>query len=261
VASRGLSLSDFGHYAVIWSITEVLYLFYQPIYTSFLPVFSAQLAKDDPTPAQETFKLAWDCMALATVPVAITLLIAPMEMIWLWTGQHDIALLWTNNLRWAISGALLNAFLFIPFAMQQSRGGLFEWVGILCTSLAIYAPVCVWLMHFYGARVGMSVWAVATFIMVIALMRKSFNSVKMPNVSVYALLSAIKTIFFCWAMGLFIYFLWPTVNTRLESLLLLASLGACLYALALLTQFALYQRMRQGFRVWRNRSAQAVSVT
>ena len=260
VASRSLSLGDFGHYAVIWSITEVLYLFYQPIYTSFLPIFSAQAALDDPIPTQESFKLAWDCMALATVPVAITLLVAPMEMVWLWTGQHEVALLWANNLRWAIGGALLNAFLFIPFAMQQGRGSLFDWVGILCVSLAVYAPACVWLMHFYGAKVGMAVWAVATLIMVMALMRKSFYSIKMPNVAVHASLSAIKTIFICGAGAALIYFLWPKTTTRFECLLLLGLLSCCMYVLALLTQRALYLRIRQGFRAWRMRNAAAASV-
>ncbi len=161
-SSRLLPLDALGRYTIVLSIAEVMYLMYQPIYTSFLPVFCARhaavAAGADATQLWEGIGLAGRIMAIAVMPVAAVLFTCPALVIFAWTGDAALADGGSSVLRWVIVGAAVNAFLFIPFALQQAAGDLRPWGWRIGLALAAYIPLALAAIHQWGMQGAAAAW-------------------------------------------------------------------------------------------------------
>lgn len=174
-ASRLLSLDALGKYTIVLSIAEVMYLMYQPIYTSFLPVFCARHAAvgagEDPTLLWESIGLAGQIMAIAVLPVAAVLFTFPALVIFAWTGDAPLATSGASVLRWVIVGAMVNAFLFIPFALQQAAGDLRPWGWRIAVTLAVYMPLALAAIQQWGMQGAAAAWCTGSALLALWLAR------------------------------------------------------------------------------------------
>ena len=231
-ASRTLDLAQLGHYSMVWSLADVLYLFYFPIYTSFLPVFAAR-AGDATLPAlRESIVLAWSCMSLAMAPAAISILLWPDYAIWAWTGDAALGSSWGYLLAVAIAGATFNAYLFVIFAVQQARGGLGAWTPLVALALVPYLPLSIGAMAWWGAAGGIIAWSTASIALASLLMHSCLSDEKYREIRRPLILSAVKTIAACTVAGLAIRMLLPAATNRWTALATLAAAACTLYLVA-----------------------------
>ncbi len=174
-ASRLLPLDALGKYTIVLSIAEVMYLMYQPIYTSFLPVFCARHAAvgagGDSALLLESIGLAGRIMAIAVLPVAAVLFSLPALVIFAWTGDAPLAASGASVLRWVTVGATVNAFLFIPFALQQAAGDLRPWGWRIAVALAVYIPLALAAIHQWGMQGAAAAWCTGSAVLAFWLAR------------------------------------------------------------------------------------------
>jgi O-antigen/teichoic acid export membrane protein len=242
-ASRALSLEQLGLYAMVWSLADVLYLLYQPIYTSFLPLLAASAGLADRAVLHEHVRLAWDCMSLAAVPVAVSIFVLPHYAVWAWTGDAALGTAWGYLLGFAMVGALVNAYLFVAFALQQANGRLGIWVRRIAWALALYAPAAVGAVTWLGAPGGVIAWSLGTVCLALSLIFICFSEAKYSEVRVPLYWSAIKTIAICLGAGLLVRLMAPAPATRWMALAGLMATGMLLYGVAALTQRRLSLRI------------------
>jgi O-antigen/teichoic acid export membrane protein len=147
----------------------VMYLMYQPIYTSFLPVFCARhaaaAAGADATELWQGIAVAGRIMAIAVLPVAALLFACPGLVIFAWTGDAALADGGSGVLRWVIVGAAVNAFLFIPFALQQAAGDLRPWGWRIALALAAYIPLALAAIHRWGMQGAAAAWCAGSVLL------------------------------------------------------------------------------------------------
>lgn len=238
-ASKMLPLSDLGRYAVIWSLTEVLYLFYQPIYTSFFPLLTAHVAESSRAGLHSAVQLAWDCMSLAVVPAALTVLVFPHYAIWVWSDDAAFGQSWGHMLAFTMVGATINAYLFVAFTLTQARGGLMLWARILGLALVFYVPLSLLAMSYFGASGGVIAWSLATTVVSSILVVNCFSDIRYQGVRLSLFASAFKTIGLCLVVACCVRWLLPGAVGRWSALGALICMGLSLYAVATFTQYAL----------------------
>lgn len=242
-ASRTLNLAELGHYSMIWSLADVLYLFYFPIYTSFLPLLAARAADDTPAGLPESIQLAWDCMALAVVPAAVSLLVLPDYAIWAWTGDAALGSNWGYLLAIAMAAATFNAFLFVAFAVQQVSNRLRIWVRCVVLALVVYLPVSICAVVWFGAPGGIIGWSAGTICLASVLMVVCFSDQKYAGIRGALVLSALRTIASCVSVALVIRVLMPQAGNRWAALATLAVVACTLYIAAAIAQRRLSARI------------------
>ena len=180
-ASRLLALDNLGRYTIVWSIAEVMYLMYQPIYTSFLPVFAGRHAaartSGDASGLWQSIALAWRVMSIAVLPVAVMIFALPGLVILAWTGDAQLAESGGGVLRWIIAGAAVNAFLFIPFALQQAAGDLRPWTWRIAVALVFYAPLAILAIRQWGMQGAAAAWCLGSVALAAWLSRASGQSI------------------------------------------------------------------------------------
>lgn len=254
-ASKLLALETVGRYTIVWSIAEVMYLMYQPIYTSFLPVLCARHAAAartaDAAGLWHSAGLAWRVMTLVVLPVSALLLAVPGLVIHAWTGDAQLAAEGSAVLRWVIAGATVNAFLFIPFALQQAAGDLKPWAWRIAISLGLYVPLAIVSIRAWGMVGAASSWCLGSIAMAVWLARATGRSLPLPPrdrtlLAQLAPLSA-PTLAACAVVAALAAWIPPASDRWLAGLLALAVLGACGVA-AILAQRALLQT---ALRRWR----------
>lgn len=228
-ATRLLALDALGRYTMMWSIAEVMYLVYQPVYTSFLPVFCAR-----PSALREPVLLAWRIMAVLVLPVAAVLCGLPSQVILAWTGDAVLADTGAAPLRWMIAGSAVNAFLFIPFGLQQAAGDLRPWTWRIAVATAIYAPLAVGALAAWGMTGGAAAWCCGS--VVLAAWLAQATRATLPELRSIAFGPAtLPTLGLCVAATALLAVL-PVPAGRIEAgALALAALAACAMA-ALVTQ-------------------------
>ena len=234
-ASKLLPLETVGRYTIVWSIAEVMYLMYQPIYTSFLPVFCSQRATaaraGDAAGLWQSADLAWRVMTLVVLPVAAMLLAVPGLVIHAWTGDAELAREGGAVLRWVIVGATVNAFLVIPFALQQAGGDVLPWTWRIAAALPLYLPLALASVHAYGIVGGAACWCLGSVALGLWLAHATGKCVpgRPQSASLLAHLAPLSkpTFLACAAVGAFSAFLPPTQDRRVAGLLSIAVLAAC----------------------------------
>ena len=247
-ASKTLTLPDLGRYAVIWSLTEVLYLFYQPIYTSFFPLLTARVVESSRPDLHAAVQLAWDCMSLAVVPAALTVLVLPHYAIWVWSDDAAFGQSWGHMLAFAMVGATVNAYLFVAFTLVQARDGLILWARFLGLALVFYVPVSLLALSYFGASGGVIAWSLATTVVSTILVVSCFSDIRYQGVRSALFVSAFKTIVLCLVVACSVRWLLPEAVGRWSALGALICMGLSLYAVAAMVQHALVMRMLMRLR-------------
>jgi len=178
-ASRLIALEALGKYTIVWSVAEVMYLMYQPIYTSFLPVFAGRFAAAQDTghslELSQSLLLAWQMMTVAILPVAVVIFALSGLVVFAWTGDMQLAQTSSGVLRWVIVGTGINSFLFIPFALQQAAGDMRPWAWRIALSLLVYAPLAIAAISNWGMLGAAAAWCVGSACLALWLARASMQ--------------------------------------------------------------------------------------
>lgn len=156
--SKVLSLADFGKYALAGVITSGLYVLLAPVFNAIYPRFSALVvAKDTPT-LINLYRMGTRCLASVLFPAATIAGVFSEDLVYLWTGNKDIALGVAPILALLLMGTAINGVMIFPYALQLAYGAL-RLPLLICLVLIVgTVPTTIFLATEYGAIGGASAW-------------------------------------------------------------------------------------------------------
>lgn len=158
VLSSILPLRQFGYYTLAWSLAAALWSLVQPVSAAFFPRLTELVELGDDVPLAKVYHLACQLVGVLVIPVAVTVIFFPSQMVYLWTGNPALAANTALLVRMLMIGTLLNVMASVPISLQWAAGWsqLMMWAN--CLSAAFLIPTIVLVAPHYGAPGAASAW-------------------------------------------------------------------------------------------------------
>jgi O-antigen/teichoic acid export membrane protein len=159
ILSRFLGLGEFGFYALASNVAGQVRQLAIPVFNACLPRMSASIRLGHWSELASVFWKATRVIALLTAPAAVVLMLDPQSVLRIWTGNSAIAHGAALPLRILLVGALLNALLHMPYALQLASG----WTSLIrqtsLLSVVVMVPSLFWATSRFGMLGAASCWA------------------------------------------------------------------------------------------------------
>src|SRR5450830_1114362 len=122
IVSAIFPLGKFAIYSLAWTIASMLYRITGPIYNAVYPKLVQLVAKHDEIDLTTLFYKSSMWMSAVLIPFSLVVIVFPVEIVWCWTGNPDVA----SEIRYVLPlfmlGTLLNALIHIPYGLQLAYG-------------------------------------------------------------------------------------------------------------------------------------------
>ena len=160
-------LEEMGYYTLALSVAAGLGRMVQPMFNALYPRFSRQVAQHDSAGLLELYHLSSQCLAVVIAAVATVLVVFAHELLYLWTGDADLATKVAPALKLLVVGSALNGLMNIPYALQLAHGWTRLAAGLNAASLAVGIPLCLWAVSRYGMVGAALPWLLANLVSVV----------------------------------------------------------------------------------------------
>jgi len=166
VLSRLLSLEQFGYYMIAATAANGLLIIVNPVFSAVFPRFSALAAAGNADSVKALYRLSTQLLAILVLPLGVMLCTFSRELLFVWTGNIELARNTAAVLCLLAIGRMLNGLMHIPYALQLAYG----WTGLgfrLNVVLVIlFVPGVLWMASQYGGAGAATMWAVINAIYV-----------------------------------------------------------------------------------------------
>lgn len=158
VASKLLTLEQFGYYGLAATIGRSVYLVIAPIFSAVFPRLSALVARREASELEALYSKATQIMAVAVFPPAAVILWFGFEVGLAWLGSSTTAMEIAGIAAMLALGAMINGLMHLPYGLQLAHGmtrlGLQVNVALLC----LFVPASVALHSQFGALGIAAAW-------------------------------------------------------------------------------------------------------
>lgn len=162
--SKLLTLSDFGRYTLAALVANSLYIFLTPLFNSIYPKMSALIASNDTEKLIELYKNGTRLFLGILFPVAVVTAVFSENLLYLWTGNQELATSSSPVVSMFLIGTALNGVMHFPYALQLAYGETKIPIKINLALISIAVPTIIVLGKTYGAVGGATSWAILNFI-------------------------------------------------------------------------------------------------
>jgi O-antigen/teichoic acid export membrane protein len=160
ILSKTLGLEEFGHYMLATVIAGGLYLLIMPMFNAIYPRLSALVATGETEKLSEIYRWGTCLLAAVIFPIAMVLAAFSEDLLYMWTGNHDIALRVAPVVSILAIGSALHGVMFFPYALQLAYGVTRLPLTINAILMVILVPLTIFLSMKYGALGGAIAWLV-----------------------------------------------------------------------------------------------------
>jgi O-antigen/teichoic acid export membrane protein len=158
VISKLLSLEQFGYYMMASTLAGGLLLLITPMNSAIYPRLTELVTHEDYPTLGKTYLEACQWMAAVIVPPALLLVFCSREILWLWTGQIQLADTSASLVSVLALGTLFNGLMNLPYMLQLAYG----WTGLAiktnAVAVVIMLPAMLWSIPRYGALGAAVAW-------------------------------------------------------------------------------------------------------
>jgi O-antigen/teichoic acid export membrane protein len=160
ILSKTLELDEFGHYMLATVVASSLYLLIMPMFNAIYPRLSALVVTGETEKLTELYR--WGTRLLATVlfPFAMVLAVFSEDLVYIWTGNPNIALRVAPVISVLAIGSALHGVMFFPYALQLAYGMTRLPLTINAILMVVLVPLTIFLSLKYGALGGAMAWLV-----------------------------------------------------------------------------------------------------
>jgi O-antigen/teichoic acid export membrane protein len=158
ILSKTLTLPEFGRYTLATVVAGALYVFIMPAYSALYPRFCTLVALGDSTHLLELYRGGTRALSSVLFPLAMVLFVASDSIVFLWTGNADIAAVVAPVIGILAVGTALHGVMFFPYALQIAHGNVRLPLTINITMMVVLVPLTVFLSLRYGAIGGALAW-------------------------------------------------------------------------------------------------------
>ena len=158
VVSAILPLSAFGYYMLAHTIASVLNLFPAPIGDAVFPRYTQLVAAGDNVSLHALFHKNCQLIAGLVFPAAAVLFFFSEKVIWLWTGNIEIAKLAHESASLLVLGVALGTMMSTLDVVQMAYGWLVPAFTARFVALVLLVPGMWFAVHSYGVIGAAAAW-------------------------------------------------------------------------------------------------------
>lgn len=156
--SKILCLEDYAHYMLASLVVAGLYVLVTPMYNIIYPQFSALVASGDIERLGVLYKLYTRSLSIVLFPAAMIIAVFSKDLIFVWTGNADIAKAVAPLVSLLAIGSALNGIMYIPHALQLAFGMTKLPLMINGILMIIFFPLIIYLALKFGSLGGAIAW-------------------------------------------------------------------------------------------------------
>ncbi len=162
--SHFLDLQDYGRYVVAATAASIVRVAASPIMQAYYPRLSALNANGLPNATVDAFHQAAQLVSVIACGTAITLFFFPSEVVYLWTGNLELAASLIPTLRILAIAAMLHMVSVPSYYLRLALGDTRTWNGVSLLAVAIVVPMMLLLVPNFGLVGGAVSWLVTTLL-------------------------------------------------------------------------------------------------
>jgi O-antigen/teichoic acid export membrane protein len=160
VLSRLLPLEEYAYFTLAVLMSSGVIFISAPISSALLPRLNALASKRADEELYDLYRQGTQIVALIAFPAAAVLAAFPEEVLWVWTGNGDIARHAAPILALYAAGTGLMAVSSFPAHLQVAKGDLRLHVIGAALFLVLLVPMLIWATWKYGAIGAGYAWLV-----------------------------------------------------------------------------------------------------
>lgn len=151
-------LSELGYYTVAVTVSGGLGRMVQPMFNAIYPRMSRLVATGDHINLVALYHLASQCLAVVAAAIACILVFYAQDVLWLWTGDANLAALVAAPMAILVAGTALNGLMNVPYALQLAHGSTRLPLYCNLTALVLGIPFCILAVQHFGMVGAACLW-------------------------------------------------------------------------------------------------------
>lgn len=158
--SRLLPLESFGYYTLATSVAGMLYMIIGPVTTAFYPRFVELSIQENQVALINAYHQGAQLITLLISPAVILLSFFPEDIMYMWSGNVNLAANVAPILSIFVLGVFLNGLMQMPAQLQLAYG----WVGLgiktNIVAVTVLIPALFWVVPQYGVIGAAWIWVI-----------------------------------------------------------------------------------------------------
>ncbi len=156
--SKLAGLDAFGYYMLATAVVGVLYTLINPTFNVIYPQMTGLVAANDTAGVAKLYRLGSKILAAVIFPTGVLLSIFSEQVIFVWTGNAEVALNVSPIVSILALGSALHCMMYFPYALQLSHSmtQLPLAINIFLTFLLV--PLLIFFVRNYGVIGGAWAW-------------------------------------------------------------------------------------------------------
>lgn len=153
-----VSLKVFGYYMLAQALGRAIIQLSFPIATAYRPLFARLVECGRLEELSLQYHKASQLMALSIIPAAMVIAVFSKQILWIWTGNSEIAAEASMIVSLITLGTMLNGLVNIPYSIQLAHGYLKLSLLVNFFSAVILVPVFYFGVTTYGVIAAGWIW-------------------------------------------------------------------------------------------------------
>jgi O-antigen/teichoic acid export membrane protein len=159
ILSRMLSMEAFGYYIVAGMVAAVISRLIMPLYGALFPRFSELVGSGGQAELARVYHRGCQLAAVLLLPVSLVLIAFSWQILWVWTGDVEIAGNTYLLLSLLAAGAAINGVMVLPYAIQIAHSWTRLSVASNVVAVVAIVPMIIFATTRWGAAGAAGVWA------------------------------------------------------------------------------------------------------
>lgn len=226
VVSAMRPLVELGYFSLALSVASGMGRMIQPMFNALYPRYSRLVATQNFKQLSQLYHLSNQYLAIVIAAISAVLMVFSKDVLYLWTGNEDIAAKVAMPLSILVAGTALNGLMNLPYALQLAHGWTRLAIGTNLVALVLGVPFCIAAVDRFGIVGAAGLWVVVNFASVaiaIPLMHRRFMHGEMTG---WYLRDILPPFIAAIIAALLAGWLIPALSRNLAGLLMLAAISA-----------------------------------
>jgi len=158
ILSRMLTLESFGYYALAATVAGVLYMVISPITQAIFPRMVELSTRDDQAALISVYHQGAQLVTILTAPAVMLLSFFAGGVVFMWSGNTDLAENTAPILSVLVIGTFLNGLMWVPYQCQLAHGWTSLAIKTNVVAVVLLIPAIFWVVPHYGAIGAAWIW-------------------------------------------------------------------------------------------------------
>lgn len=158
--SRLLPLESFGYYTLAATVAGVLYIVIAPVTTAFYPRLVELLIQENQVALITAYHQGAQLITLLIAPAVMLLSFYPENIVFMWSGNVNLAANTAPILSIFVLGVFLNGLMHMPAQLQLAYGWVSLGIKTNVVAVVVLIPAIFWVVPKYGAIGAAWIWVV-----------------------------------------------------------------------------------------------------